>query len=150
MTATITTGGNGNYVIYAYVQKNAPSARTKTYEKHSTPITSTRANDSGGDRFVFNLYDGLSLVSARADSANGRDVSDLVTFDGGQRDNYYGPVELRPAGLAAGITTIHAEFEYLDHGASGDYFAVNSYTLNDSFGYTDIPTFVSPRDGESI
>lgn len=150
-TATVTvSGASENYVIYAYIEKNSPQPKTKTYARHGSlgHISASSVSDSGGNRFQFGIYDGISLVEARADSAGGRVITDLVTFDGGQRDNYYGPVVLKPDGLPSDVSTIHARFEYFDWGASGDYFSVNSYVLNDSFSYSDIPVFTSPRDGE--
>jgi hypothetical protein len=161
-TSISTTGGNpdvatvsvagaaDNYTVYAYVRKNTASAKTKTYSRHGTTghISSSSVTDSGGQRFQFNLYDGISLVEARADSAGGRIVTDQVTFDGGQRDNYYGPVVLKPDGLPGSVSNIFARFEFFTWGVSGDFFGVNSYVLNDSFDYADIPVFTSPKDGE--
>ena len=146
-TATCTvSGASQNYLVYAYVQKNSPQPKTKTFAKHGTAISASRLSDSGGDRFAFNLYDGIKLIEARADSAAGRLITDEVKFDGGQRDNYYGPVVLTD--VPAGVNNIHAKFQYFVWGSSGDYFAVNSYVLNDSFTYSDIPVFRSSRDGE--
>ena len=151
-TATVTVASaSKSYSVYAYVEKNSPNPRTKTYSRHGTtnPIYSNVVTDSGGTRFQFPIYDGISLVEARADSAGGRIVSDLVSFDGGQRDNYYGPVVLKPEGLPSNVSTIYARFEYFSWGVTGDYLSVNSYVLNDSFDYADIPTFTSPRDGQA-
>ena len=158
-TATITVAGaTDNYVVYAYVQKNNVPARTKTLSRHTTALSTALQQDSGGSRFVFDaVYDGVRLLSANADSANGVDVTDQLAFDGGQRDNYYGPVTLRPAGLAGDVTTVHAKFEYFEHGTAGSYFSVNSYQLQDSVSptvpamrYSQIPTFVSPKSGEEF
>ncbi|WP_341715289.1 DUF4815 domain-containing protein, partial [Limnobacter sp.] len=127
-TATCTvSGASQNYIIYAYVQKNSPQPKTKTYAKHGGggAISASRLVDSGGDRFQFNLYDGIKLIEARADSAGGRLITDQCTFDGGQRENYYGPVVLTD--VPADVTNVHARFSYFQWGGSGDYFAVNSY-----------------------
>ena len=148
-------GATDNYIVYAYVQKINASPRTKTLVRNSSLISATRVNDSGGDRFVFDgtnsssaVYDGMRLRSAAADSAAGVDVTDQLTFDGGQRDNFYAPVVLKPTpGLPDDITTIQVSMDYWDHGATGTYFSVNSYQLNDSTSYGDIPTFVSPKNG---
>ena len=151
-TATVTVASaSKSYTVYAYVEKNSPNPRTKTYARHgpTNPIYSNVVTDSGGTRFQFPIYDGISLVEARADSAAGRLVTDQVSFDGGQRDNYYGPVVLKPEGLPSNVSTIYARFEYFSWGVTGDYLSVNSYVLNDSFDYADIPTFTSPRDGQA-
>ena len=147
-TATVTVNGaSDNYRIYAYVQKNAPTQKSKSFTKHVSPITASRVNDSGGDRFIFDLYDAISVTEVRADSANGRDIKDLVIFDNGQRDNYYAPVTLTSSGLPNDVTSVFAKFDYFTWGPSGDYFTVNSYITQDSFSYSDIPYFRSPRDG---
>jgi hypothetical protein len=141
-TATVAVSSASNdYIIYAYVEKNSPSPKTKTYARHGATghISAARVTDSGGERFQFGIYDGISLLEARADSAAGRLITDEVTFDGGQRDNFYGPVVLNPEGLSSSVSNIFARFEYFDWGTTGDYFSVNSYVLNDSFSYADIP-----------
>jgi hypothetical protein len=147
-TATCTvSGASASYIVYAYVQKNSPQPKTKTFSKHGSSISAALSSDSAGDRFVFNLYDGVKLVEARADSAAGRLITDECSFDGGQRENYYGPVVL--ANVPSGVSNVHAKFQYFDWGSSGDYFAVNSYVFTDEFGYADIPTFRSVRDGQN-
>ena len=145
------SGASQNYIVYAYVQKNAAAPKVKSYSRHGLvgAISATRVQDSGGDRFAFDLYDGISVVEARADSAAGRIITDQLTFDGGQRDNYYGPVVLKSDGLPSSVTDVFARFEYFTWGATGDYFSVNSYFLSDSFQYADIPTYVSDRNGET-
>ena len=148
-TATITVDGAAHdYKVYSYVEKNAPTPKSKTYTSQSSTITSSRVYDSSGDRFEFDLYDAIRVTDVRADSANGRDIKDLVSFDDGQRDNYYGPAVLKAEGLPYSITSIHAKFDYFDWGPTGDFFTVNSYVLNDSMSYSDIPIFRSPRDGK--
>ena len=138
---------NSNYTVFAYVEKNFTNPKTKTFTVQSTHVGSTLIDDQDGKRFEFGLYDGVSLIEARANNSSGELITDLVKFDGGQRDNFYGPVTLKPSGLPASITTIYAKFEYFTWGSTGDYFSVNSYVLDDSFGYVDIPTFTSPRTG---
>lgn len=149
-TAVITVSGiSESYIIYAYVEKNRPQPKIKTYSTTSY-LTSTLTDDSEGSRFKFDIYDGIDLVEARMDSANGRLITDQVQFDGGQRDNYYGPVSLKPSGLSSGVTTVVAKFRNFEWSSNGDYFSVNSYdSAPAGFGYADIPTFVSPRDGET-
>jgi len=159
-TVTVTTTGalNDSISVYYYVQKNAPAAREKIYTVVTATATRTTPGDSAGDVFEFsNLYDGVELFSANATDASGADVTHLVEFDGGQRDNYYGPIVLRPDGIDASVTTISAEFAYFVHGTSGDFFSVNSYLLrkaeqataaNPIFGYEDIPDFKSRTSGD--
>jgi hypothetical protein len=155
-TATIDVAGSSdNYVVYAYVQKINAAPRTKTLNRNAGIFSATRVSDSGGDRFVFDgtfssdeLYDGVRLQSAFADSANGVDVADQLSFDGGQRDNFYGPIVLKPSGLSADVTEIFVRMDYWQHGTTGNYFSVNSYQINDSTSYSDIPVFFSQKTGE--
>ena len=166
-SVTVATTGAPNDVInvYYYVQKNAPAAREKTYTVAVATATRTTLPDSAGDVFQFKLfpntpslvYDGVELFSAHAGTdATGEDVTHLVEFDGGQRDNYYGPIVLRPDGIDASVTQIYVNFAYFVHGTSGDFFSVNSYLLrkaaqatvaNPIFGYEDIPDFKSRTSG---
>ena len=154
--ATITVAGlSDNYIVYAYVQKLNAAPRTKTLNRNAGIFSATRVNDAGGDRFVFDgvfssdeLFDGVRVQFALADSATGRDITDQVSFDGGQRDNYYGPIVFKPSGLSDDVTEIFVRMDYWQHGTTGNYFSVNSYDLNDSTGYSDIPTFVSQKNGE--
>ena len=75
-------------------------------------------------------------------------MADQLTFDGGQRDNFYAPIVLKPNGLAADVTEVFVRIDYWQHGTTGNYFSVNSYQMNDSTSYSDIPTFVSLKTGE--
>lgn len=158
-----TTGGaSANYVVYAYVEKGLGAgglaAKTKTYREDW--FTATRVNDSVGDRFLFtlkggtalsNMYDGVELLEAYDSDSTGPSVKFSLEFDGGQRDNYYGPANLIPAGVSSTTTTVRAKVGYFEWGASGHYFSANSYDLTDStwFDYGDIPTYVSKTTGTS-
>ena len=151
-TATVTTSGNNgdNFQVFFLVQKNAPSVKSKIYREGY--FTATRVSDSSGEHFAFtSLYDGVELLEAR-DSANGsEDYLHSVEFDGGARDNYYGPTVLRPEGIGSGVSTIYCKVGYFEHGTSGDYFSVNSYQLDsDFFSYGDIPTYTSKATGEVL
>jgi hypothetical protein len=92
----IVSRSNDQYTVLAYVQKNDPQPRSKTFTKHGSHISSTIDSDG---TFRFDLYDGIRLLEARADSAGGRDIKDQLSFDNGQRDNYYGKVTLTGNGL---------------------------------------------------
>jgi len=104
------------------------------------------------------LYDGVDILEAYAiDSATvpqdrskfGSSVLHSVEFDGGQRDNFYGPVFLRPDGVDAKDSAIRAKIGYFEWGGGGNYFSVNSYNITDStwFDYGDIPNYVSRATG---
>jgi hypothetical protein len=153
-TATISLGGQGSpsdaYSTFYYVQKNNPAPRSKTYREGW--FDATRTTDSSGDHFAFsNLYDGVSLLEAYATDSNGSNLQHSVEFDGGQRDNFYGPATLRPDGVPSNVSSIRAKVGYFQWGANADFFSVNSYDLEDStwFDYSDIPTFISRQSGTS-
>ena len=152
-TATITTSGATDaYDTFYYVQKNNPAPKSKTYREGWFDATRTSAGDSAGDVFEFNnFYDGVQLLEAYAVDSNGPEVTHAVEFDGGQRDNYYGPVQLRPEGVEKGITAIKAKIGYFEWGAGGDFFSVNSYDVEDSvwFDYGNIPEYVSRTSGDA-
>jgi hypothetical protein len=102
-----------------------------------------------------NRADGIRLVSvyeaapgAVTYSASGaRDITSRYTFDNGQRPGYYGLARIvRKAGTPAPIAPIRVTIDYFSHGATGDYFSVDSYTDN-SIDFDDIPTFQT-IDGE--
>ncbi len=151
-TATVTTSGiNGNtYRVFFLVQKNAPAVRSKIYREDY--FTATRTFDSSGEHFAFtSLYDGVELLEAK-DSANGsEDYGNALVFDGGARDNYYGPTVLRPDGISSSVDTVYCKVGYFEHGTSGDYFSVNSYQLDsDFFSYGDIPSYTPKSTGEVL
>ena len=150
-TATITTSGTAStdvYDIFYYVQKNDPAPRSKTYRE--AWYDATRTSPDSDFTFAAGLYDGVRLISAFDSDSDGSIVLHGVEFDGGQRDNYYGPVVLRPDNVGADVTTIRAKVGYFEWGANADFFSVNSYDLDDStwFDYGDIPTYVSRQSGQ--
>lgn len=154
-TATISLGGAGSpgnsYSTYYYVQKNDPAPRSKTYREGW--FDATRTTDSSGEHFSFsNLFDGVSLIEAYKTDSSGVELTHSVEFDGGQRDNFYGPVVLRPDGVPSNVSTIRAKVGYFEWGSNADFFSVNSYDLEDStwFDYSDIPTYVSRQSGEAF
>ena len=155
-------GGNlGDvYSLFYYVQKGTPaspvSAKTKTYREDWFTFEKTgsvfRVTFKGAGEAPVGgapLYDGVELLEAYENDSNGTELTHQVEFDGGQRDNYYGPIELRPSGSGSGVTNIRAKIAYFEWSGAGDYFSPNSYNLLDStwFDYGDIPTYQSRIDG---
>lgn len=179
-----------DYEIIYYFNKPAGTvtSRSKTYtEKWATFFKFTDSDgkvywksndDSAGNGLP--LFDGVGFVQDSATlnnvaylaDSNGSgqiDLSSLKTtrnfaaslqFDGGQRDNYYGPIILTSDGGIPkdSADVIRAKIGYFVHGASGDLFTVNSYQLVDSasatstvpyFSYSDIPSHTSKTTGSS-
>ena len=174
-SASITVDGafTGPFHIYAEVEKNSTSSAgmthtTKNYKTHNFVATYQGAtfddwrigDSSSPDGF---LYDGVRLISANIDSANGTDILPLITFDGGQKDNYYAPVSLKRNGLTFN-SDIHVKVGYF-RWSEGDYLCANSYVDNirtdtdhpdfDSeesplFFYSDIPSYTTSTTGRNI
>ena len=149
--AVITTSGTAgeDYVVWAYVRKNNATAKSKTYAEDW--VTLTRSSD---ERFDFDddLYDGIQLLSLTEVDSAGTNYINAVSFDGGQRDNFYQPAFINSTLIPQGVTTLLAKVSYFEWGNDGDYFSVNSYDLSDRnvFDYGDIPTYQSRRTGQRI
>jgi len=164
----LTTGKT--YVIYAYVEKGQKSgglvADTKKYTEGWFKLR--RYTDSVGDRFLVTgqadgtalsgLYDGVRLLEAYDSDSDGSVITNNIVFDGGQRDNYYGPIYLTPnRGVSNLVDSVLAKIGYFTWTRNDGYFSPNSYLLTDAasattqypeFDYGDIPTFLSKLDGE--
>jgi hypothetical protein len=139
-SVTISNGpaSSSNYEVLAYVNKSAASVRTKTLTE--TTVTDTIDSDGNGLNFlnlgVADIYD---VSRIRLTDSDGNDVSNRFILDNGQRDNFYalGRLILRSGSIPSG--NIFARFRYFQHGTSGDFFAVNSYTSQ--IAYEDIPAY---------
>lgn len=160
-TATVTgLTASKQYCVFALATDLGASAKIKTFTRSGYEEW-TSANDSadfvrtGGEK-----YDGVRLLGAyRLDGATQVSVDDVLEFDGGQRDNYYSPITLKRAGIEGSIRTLYAKidrFEWSDDVSAGDFFSVNSYKLvapvdstntEPKFSYSDIPVYVSGRNG---
>jgi len=147
-SATITTTTNhanggldsgAKHNIFARVQKGNATRRTKTL----TTVTFTGTIDSDGEGLTFvpmpnaDIYD-VSVIAQ--DSANGADLSEKFIVDNGQRPTFYqnGRLVVKKD-VSAPSGNIYSSFRHFAHGASGDFFSVNSYT--GQVDYEDIPDF---------
>lgn len=151
------TGTTGDYSVIFYIDKNPTAASQQTSgnahkSKTYTEGWFTATRQVGQDLFRFtSLYDGVELLEAK-DSENGSaDYLHKVGFDNGSRDNFYGPVVLRPDGVESSVTTMRCKVGYFEWGTGGDFFSVDSYELDsDYFSYGDIPTYISRATGEAM
>lgn len=130
-----------SYIGY-YTQNGSSNGADYTYYEISRQSLAT----SGSDTSVIELdyADGIKLLRVLDSDLN--DVTSSFEFDGGQRDNYYGPIKLRlKSGLTAAAGSEYSvTFEYYFH-ADGDYFSVESYPSD----YSNIPTYKTSA-GETI
>ena len=143
--STTTNHANGGldsgakHNIFARINKGNATRRTKTLTE--TTITGTIDSDGENLRFVKIPYaDVYEVISIKQTDSDGADLSHNFTLDNGQRKDFYqhGRLVLRrdttpPSG------TIFSRLKYFAHGASGDFFSVNSY--DGTVNYEDIPDF---------
>lgn len=132
-TSDYTRTRASSYVGY-YTQNGSSNGSNYSYYEVSRQSLATSGNGSGST-IELNYADGMRLITVLDQDLN--NVTSSFEFDGGQRDNYYGPIKLR---LKSGLTAEEGSeytvtFEHYFHG-DGDYFSVESYSHN----YSNIPT----------
>ena len=146
--ATISGGPtSSNVEIIAKVNKSAGSVRTKTLVE--TTVTRAIESDGSGTAFIsLQKPDLFKLDRLRDSDSDGADRINDFIVDNGQRDNWYSPARLILKGdKAAPSGNVFARFRFFTHGASGEFFAVNSYT--GQVNYEDIPAHTL-NDGSKI
>ena len=154
-SSTNITDTGMNYVLKTYTEKT----HTANYQGAATDDWRVEDTTSPDDL----LYDGVRLISATL--PDGRDVTDLLNFFGGQTDNFYGPVTLQRSGYNGtdDITVKVGYFEWENvEQAAADYICANSYVDRirsdvdhpdyDSdeyplFLYSDIPSYTMTSTG---
>lgn len=156
-TNKITIGANGtsvqidlgddydsyHYSIIATVHRNDSNLKTKTLVANAetlvaSPTSSMTIPHTDGFRLV-GVYDsGDKGTPATTGSAN---VTANYTFDGGQRDNYYGQIKINQIpNTSAPSGQLLIVYDYFTH-SSGDYFSAESY--EGQVDYAEIPTYTS-------
>jgi hypothetical protein len=153
---TITAGGNGTASVTlgslptssavslaAYINKGAATVKTKTLTNRKATIA-----PEGDNSIQLERADIYKINEIRDGSASGNIITNYYVLDNGQRDNFYaeGVLSLR-SGYSAPAGNVYVDFDYFEHGASGDFFAVNSYT--GQVNYEDIPAY-RQRNGETV
>jgi hypothetical protein len=138
------------YEVLGFVARANITNRSKTLQTDGDDNIAPASIDSDGDglRF-FNLsnYDIYSFDSI-ADVNTGQSIASRFITDNGQRDNFYdvGRIILK-SGQSIPSSNIRVYYKYFSHGATGDFFSVNSY--NAQVDYEDIPKY-RQRNGTSI
>ena len=143
--STTTNHANGGldsgakHNIFARINKGNATRRTKTLTE--TTITGTIDSDGENLRFVKIPYaDVYEVISIKQTDSDGADLSHNFTLDNGQRKDFYQHGRLvvkRDTTPPSG--TIFSRLKYFAHGASGDFFSVNSY--DGTVDYENIPDF---------
>ena len=93
------------------------------------------------------MYSGAPFDESIADQDNAvyTDITNRYELVSGQTDSYYGESYLRlKSGYSVPSAPISVEFNYFEHGATGDYYTVDSYDVS----YDEIPSYngISLRD----
>ena len=134
--SNLPASGNTAVSVYAKVNKSVGVSRTKTLteETHSGTIVT-----EGGISFLkLPRADIFEVLSMKQTDSDGADLSAKFEVDNGQRTNYYqnGRLVVRK-NTSAPSGTIFTRYKFFSHGATGDFFSVNSYT--GQVNYEDIP-----------
>jgi hypothetical protein len=152
----ITAGGNGTASVTlgslptssavslaAYVNKGSATVKTKTLTNRTATLLPDSDNTISLER-----TDIYRINSIKNGSVSGNDITNYYIFDFGQRDNFYdeGKLYLK-RGYPAPAGNVYVDFDYFEHGASGDFFAVNSYI--GQIDYEDIPNH-RQKNGERV
>ena len=137
--ATLSSGPtNSNVEVIVKVNKANGSVRTKTLLE--TTVTGVVESDGAGLKFLeLEKPDLFKLDRLRDSDSDGANRLGDFIVDNGQRDNWYSPSRVILKGNKTPPSgNLFARFRYFQHGASGDFFATNSYTGQVAYG--DIPS----------
>jgi hypothetical protein len=149
-TDAITINGlsDGTYTVFApVIKEDAQRSKEKSKTLETGQIDITDLDDLKNRVISLGKADILRLVrvsmSASAtgtsyDSTGEIDITEWFDLDNGQRDTHYalGSIVRKPE-YAAPTGFIRIDFEYFSHGATGDYFSIDSYSIPDE----DIPVY---------
>lgn len=138
-TVTVDTSyAGGAMSVHSLIQRQNVLSRTKTLTNNT--VDALLESDGTGTKFLNLGKPDIYRVNSAVDS-DGTSVIQNYTVDNGQRDNIYklGRLVLNNSATAP-TNRISVDYDYFEHGTSGGYFSVNSYTLDSNFSYADIPS----------
>ena len=141
-----------SYTVLAYVEVNAPSERTKSLNANATVTTawpSAAESDGSGLRWIdLGTADIYQIRAIKQVDSDGADLSSNFIFDNGQRDNFYAKGRLiERGGVSIPTGNVYVKFDHFTHGASGNFFSVNSY--DGVISYENIPSH-RKNNGETV
>jgi len=133
--------------IVGKVNKASGSIRNKTLEEHTVSVSIQ--TDSNGTKFIpLGKPDLYKLDRLRDSDSDGENLMSSFIIDNGQRDNWYSPAKaILKSSAREPNNNVFARFRYFTHGASGDFFAAQSYTGQVDYG--SIPSHTT-KSGEKI
>ena len=132
------------YTLLAPIHRNGVRLRNKILVNNTTVNISNPT-----DNMTLTYLDGYRLVGVwdsgdpdvDATEASGTNVTSNYIMDGGQRDNYYGPIVIKRLSNTLEPTgRLLIKFDYFMHG-TGDYYTAESY--DNTLEYEDIPSYTS-------
>jgi len=157
--------------IHCKVQVANANQVTKVLRESAVVVLDTNASGNTTGTYNLGASDGYKLRSVKigdyATSAadiqtSGTDVTDLFTFDTGQRDNFYANARIvKKPGASLTLTNkkLVVTFDYFTHGGSPttayNFYTVNSYPIDDETGAAgtirteQIPIYTSTASGVS-
>ena len=146
--SSLPTSGDTAVTIYAKVNKSVGQSRTKTLTEETH--TGTTVTENGVSFLKLPRADIVEVLEIKQTNTNGADLSSKFEVDNGQRINYYqnGRLIVRK-NTSAPSGTIFTKYKFFSHGATGDFFSVNSYT--GQVNYEDIPNLsISSRESLNL
>ena len=146
--SNLPTSGNTAVSVYAKVNKSVGQSRTKTLTEETH--TGTIVTENGVSFLKLPRADIVEVLEIKQTNTNGADLSSKFEVDNGQRINYYqnGRLIVRK-NTSAPSGTIFTKYKFFSHGATGDFFSVNSYT--GQVNYEDIPNLsISSRESLNL
>jgi hypothetical protein len=131
---TLSAMPDGPHTIYAKVNKSAGTSRTKTLAESTVTratITNGIADGTAGQLTYVKLDhpDIFTIEEIKDGSSSGADISANFDLDNGQRPAFYqtGRIILKQSATAPS-GNVYVKYKHFTHGATGDFFSVNSYT----------------------
>jgi hypothetical protein len=149
-TDSITINGlpDGTYTVFApVIKEDAQRSKEKSKTLETGQVDVTNLDDLNNRVISLGKADILRVVRiSMSSTATGTsydptgetDITEWFTLDDGQRDTHYalGSIVRKPE-YSAPTGYIRIDFEYFSHGATGDYFSIDSYSIPDE----DIPVY---------
>jgi hypothetical protein len=149
-TDSITISGlpDGTYTVFApVIKEDAQRSKEKSKTLETGQVDVTNLDDLNNRVISLGKADVLRVVRiSMSSSATGTtydptgeiDITEWFTLDNGQRDTHYALASIvRKPEYSAPTGYIRIDFEYFSHGATGDYFSIDSYAIHDE----DIPVY---------
>ena len=139
--------------ILATITRSIADSKSKTLSSGSTLAVSTQATIESGtiglgkaDIFALNSVFMAPDFSTAATTSH-TNITDRFELDNGQRDNFYdiGRIKLKTGELTP-TGRLLINFDFFEHGGSGDFFDVDSY--DGVVSYDNIPRYTSATTGE--